>query len=148
MLRADDGVMVKPRSVRAGVIASGALVLFYAAVVGGASGSLEPHHLDASGAEFVVTLDTHSEELDMDLVAGARLVVDGTRWPATAWDGDGTGGHHCEGRLRFDAAGPAAGPVDMSLDGFAAPGDAEVGFCSPPGLVRWRSDRRRGRVPR
>lgn len=33
--------MVNPRSVRAGVIASGALALFYAVVVGGASGSLE-----------------------------------------------------------------------------------------------------------
>ena len=82
---------------------------------------LEPHHLDATGAEFVVTLDTHSEELDMDLVAGARLVVDDTEWPATAWDGDGPSGHHREGRLRFDATGSAAGPVEMTLDGFAEP---------------------------
>lgn len=82
---------------------------------------LEPHHLDASGAEFAVTLDTHSEELDMDLVAGARLIVDDTEWPATAWDGDGPSGHHREGRLRFDAAGSAAGPVEMTLDGFPEP---------------------------
>ena len=82
---------------------------------------LEPHHLDATGAVFVVTLDTHSEELDMDLVAGARLVVGGTPWPATAWDGDGPSGHHREGRLRFEATGSAAGPVEMTLDGFAEP---------------------------
>lgn len=82
---------------------------------------LEPHHLDASGAEFAVTLDTHSEELDMDLVGGATLVVDDTEWPAIAWDGDGPSGHHREGRLRFDAAGSAAGPVEMTLDGFPEP---------------------------
>ena len=82
---------------------------------------LEPHHLDATGAEFAVTLDTHSAELDMDLVAGATLVVDDTEWPATAWDGDGPSGHHREGRLRFDAAGSPAGPVKMTLDGFPAP---------------------------
>ena len=73
---------------------------------------LEPHHLDATGAEVAVTLDTHSEELDMDLVAGARLVVDDTEWPATAWDGDGPSGHHRGGRLRFDATGSAAVAVE------------------------------------
>jgi hypothetical protein len=82
---------------------------------------LEPHHLDASGAEFAVTLDTHSEELDMDLVAGATLVVNSTEWPTTAWDGDGPSGHHREGRLRFDATGPPAGPVELTLDGFPDP---------------------------
>lgn len=82
---------------------------------------LEPHHLDASGAEFAVTLDTHSEELDMDLVAGATLVVNNTEWLATAWDGDGPSGHHREGRLRFAAAGSAVGPVKMTLDGFPEP---------------------------
>ena len=82
---------------------------------------LEPHHLDATGAEFAVTLDTHSEELDMDLVAGARLVVNETTWPANAWDGDGPSGHHREGRLRFDSAGAATGPVELSLDGFTVP---------------------------
>jgi hypothetical protein len=82
---------------------------------------LEPHHLDASGAEFAVTLDTHSEELDMDLVAGATLLVNETEWPATALDGDGPNGHHREGRLRFNAAGSAVGPVEMTLDGFPEP---------------------------
>jgi hypothetical protein len=79
---------------------------------------LEPHHIDATGAEFRVTLDTHSEELDMDLVAGARLVVGATEWPATAWDGDGPSGHHRAGTLRFDPAGSATGRVELTLDGF------------------------------
>ena len=79
---------------------------------------LEPHHVDATGADFRVTLDTHSEELDMDLVAGALLVVNGTQWPATAWDGDGPSGHHRAGALRFDAASAASGAVELTLDGF------------------------------
>lgn len=82
---------------------------------------LEPHHVDATGAQFRVTLDTHSEDLDMDLVAGARLTVDGTTWPAAEWDGAGPSGHHRAGDLRFDAAGPANGAVHLTLDGFPAP---------------------------
>lgn len=82
---------------------------------------LEPHHVDGTGAEFRLTLDTHSEELDMDLVAGAELVVGGNQWEATSWDGDGPGGHHREGSLRFDAGGPAVGAVALSLDGFPEP---------------------------
>ena len=90
-------------------------------IAGDITVQLEPHHIDATGAEFRVALDTHSEELEMDLVAGARLVVDGTDWPAIAWNGDGPSGHHRQGRLRFDAAGAATGPVELSLRGFAAP---------------------------
>lgn len=86
---------------------------------------LEPQRLDASGAEFAITLDTHSEELDMDLVAGAALVVNGAKWPAAAWDGDGPSGHHREGRLVFDAAGSATGPVEITLDGFPEPVTAQ-----------------------
>ena len=82
---------------------------------------LEPHHVDGTGAEFRVTLDTHSEELDMDLVAGAELVVGGKPWQATSWNGDGPGGHHREGRLGFDAGGLASGAVALSLDGFPEP---------------------------
>lgn len=43
--------MVEPRSVRAGLIASGALAVFYAAVVGGASRSLD-HLADQARADW------------------------------------------------------------------------------------------------
>ena len=85
---------------------------------------LRPHHVDATGAELEVTLDTHSAELDMDLVAGARLTVGGATWPAAAWAGDGPSGHHRAGTLRFGPAGPAAGEVRLVLDGFAEPVEA------------------------
>lgn len=86
---------------------------------------VEPHHLDGSGARFAVTVDTHATDLGMDLAAGARLVVGGTVWPAAGWEGDGPGGHHREGTLRFDPSGTAAGPARLSLDGFGSPVDVE-----------------------
>lgn len=83
--------------------------------------ALQPDHVDATGAEIKVTLDTHSVELDMDLVAGVTLEVGGVLWPAVAWEGDGPSGHHREGRLRFDPAGPAGGLIELRLAGFDEP---------------------------
>lgn len=81
---------------------------------------LEPRQLDDQGAAFAITLDTHSAELDMDLTA-AELEVAGTSWPAAGWDGDGPSGHHREGELRFEAAGPATGTARLALPGFPEP---------------------------
>lgn len=81
---------------------------------------VEPHHIDATGAEFELTLDTHSQNLTMDLASGAELVVGGTRWPVRGWDGDGPTGHHRAGTLRFATGGPPTGAVELTLDGFAS----------------------------
>jgi hypothetical protein len=76
------------------------------------------------GAVLDVALDTHSEELSMDLDS-AQLQVDGITWPITGWDGDGPGGHHREGELRFEAAGPVAGTARLALGGFGEPVDVD-----------------------
>ena len=81
---------------------------------------IEPRQLDAQGAVFAITLDTHSVELSMELTA-AEFEVGGIPWPVAGWDGDGPGGHHREGTLRFDAAGPAAGTVRLVLSDFPEP---------------------------
>jgi hypothetical protein len=81
---------------------------------------IQPHQLDAQGAVFGVALDTHSTELSMDLDS-AQLQVDGTTWPITGWDGDGPGGHHREGELRFEPAGAITGTARLTLDGFGEP---------------------------
>jgi hypothetical protein len=81
---------------------------------------IEPRQLDDTGAVFAVTLDTHSTELSMDLTAAA-LEVAGTPWPVAGWDGDGPSGHHREGELRFEAAGPATGTARLVLAGFSEP---------------------------
>jgi len=88
--------------------------------VGEVTIEIEPRQVDDTGAVFAVTLDTHSTELSMDLDT-ARLEVAGTPWPVEGWDGDGPSGHHREGELRFDAAGPATGTARLVLAGFSEP---------------------------
>ena len=82
---------------------------------------LELRQLDADGAVFKISFDTHEVELDQDMVRQARLVVGETPWPAVAWSGDGQGGHHREGELRFTAAGPVAGVATLRIDGLPEP---------------------------
>lgn len=86
---------------------------------GGITVKLEPVRVDASGAEFRVTLDTHSGDLGMT-VSGA-LEVGGVRWEGGGWSGDGPGGHHRGGRLTFETAGPARGEVVLTISGFDPP---------------------------
>ena len=78
---------------------------------------LEPRQLDAGGAVFKVSFDTHSVDLGLDVARQARLVVDGTTWPVTGWSGDGASGHHREGELRFTAAGPTTGTATLTIGG-------------------------------
>lgn len=83
--------------------------------------TFEPRRLGPDEAVFKISFDTHEFELDQDMVRQAHLVVGDTPWPVVAWSGDGPGGHHREGELRFTAAGPAAGTATLSIDGFAEP---------------------------
>ena len=85
---------------------------------------IEPTGITSSGAAFKVVLDTHSVELDLDVAAGATLVVDGTEWPAATWDGPGAGGHHREGTLTFDAAGEPTGTAELTISGLDEPVEA------------------------
>lgn len=77
--------------------------------------------LDDGGAAAQLVFDTHSVELDLDVAAGATLTVGGTAWPTQGWDGDGAGGHHREGELRFAAAGPVDGDVTLTITGLSEP---------------------------
>jgi hypothetical protein len=124
------------------VVAAAALVLIAgcsATPTGGSSGStiaglgertatvasigvtVRPVQLDAGGAAFAVSLDTHAGSLSADLAASSRLEVGGTTWSAAGWDGDPTGGHHRKGTLRFTAAGAPTGTVTLTLSGLGDP---------------------------
>lgn len=83
---------------------------------------IQPIQLDDQGAVFVIILDTHSVELSADLTR-ASLEVDGVAWPVEAWSGDGPGGHHREGELRFASAGSPTGTVRLVLPDFLEPVD-------------------------
>ena len=91
--------------------------------------SITPTRFDAQGSTFAIVLDTHAVELSMDLAASAVLDVDGRRWPGAGWNGDGPGGHHREGELRFDPGGGARGAVRLTIAGFPKP--VEVTWTIP-----------------
>lgn len=57
---------------------------------------------DSRTWDFKVALNTHSQELNDDLVKSSVLLDgSGTRYTPTAWDGAAPGGHHRSGVLRF-----------------------------------------------
>lgn len=91
-----------------------------AQTVGDVEVKVRPTALDTSGAQFTITLDTHSGELDTDFTA-ATLDVGGTRWPTATWVGDPPGGHHRTGTLRFASAGPTTGTATLTIIGLTEP---------------------------
>ena len=93
-----------------------------------AAGAVEvkitPTELDASGATFTIVLDTHSGDLSLDLTTTSQLDVGGTTWAAAGWTGDGPGGHHRTGQLRFTAEGSAQGTATLRISGLPEPVEA------------------------
>lgn len=92
--------------------------------------TIEPIRIDGTAAAFRIVMDTHSEELSADLASTAVLEVGGVEWRGASWSGDPPGGHHRAGELTFEAAGPPAGRVVLTIGGFAAP--VEVGWTLAP----------------
>ncbi len=91
---------------------------------------IEPQQLDAQGATFKITLDTHSVELSTDLAKSANLEVDAVSWPVSGWIGDGPGGHHREGKLAFTPGGPAKGTARLVITGLPEPVDVSWTLAS------------------
>ena len=115
-----------------GALAFGLLLAVYAFAAGnlppqtsiqsGVTVKVTPRSLAGAEWEFEVVFDTHSGELKDDLLTAAVLVADG-RTPSspTGWQGDGPGGHHRKGVLRFKP--PAASPASIELR-LQRPGEA------------------------
>lgn len=89
--------------------------------VAGVSVEVSPRRLDSTGATFAVTFDTHEGALDLDPADGARLRVGGVAWTDARWRGDGPGGHHRSGELRFAPGGAVKGPIRLTISGLAHP---------------------------
>jgi hypothetical protein len=99
---------------------------------GGVTVAVTPQNLAASAKswDFKVVLDTHSGELNDDLVKTTTLIDDkGGRHVPVKWDGAGPGGHHREGLLRFNAISPQPGTVELQIQ---RPGE------SSPRSFRWQ----------
>lgn len=95
-----------------------------AVTIGAVDVVIEPIRIDETAAVFRVVMDTHAEELSADLATMSLLEVDGVQWRGASWSGDPPGGHHREGKLTFEAGGPAAGSAVLSIGGFSAPVEA------------------------
>lgn len=89
--------------------------------VGSVDVTIAPRRVGDRAAVFALSLDTHSGDLGVDLQAAATLTVDGEEWPISGFEGDGPGGHHREGTLRFRAAGPASGRMRLIIRGMGDP---------------------------
>ena len=75
---------------------------------------ITPKNIQEGVFEFEIVMDTHSVALDQDMATVSKLVDDrGSEYKPTLWKGDGPGGHHKEGRLRFE--GIAQKPKSIKL---------------------------------
>lgn len=77
---------------------------------------VKPNTLQSgSPAEFELTLDTHSVELNYDIAAITILQDDSKRiYKPVSWTG-GKGGHHVEGILTFPAITQSAKSVTLTI---------------------------------
>lgn len=80
-----------------------------------------PVTIDATGARVEVSFDSHAASFDAEPTQAITLDVNGTRWPAAAWDGDPPAGHHRKGTIRFTAAGPATGTATLDIGALPQP---------------------------
>ena len=71
---------------------------------------------DAKTWDFAIVLDTHSADLNDDLVKSS-LLLDGAsgRYAPVAWDGAAPGGHHREGVLRFKSVSPQPQSIELQI---------------------------------
>src|SRR3989344_4307477 len=67
--------------------------------------------------KFDVAMDTHSVELDQDMIKSAFLVDDrGEQYEPINWEGP-AGGHHREGVLIFNQITPTSKSVELRISG-------------------------------
>lgn len=81
----------------------------------------------AAGAktwDFVVVLETHSQDLSDDLTKSAVLLDGrGNELKPLAWDGAAPGGHHRKGVLKFGAIEPQPQVLELRIN---RPGEAKA----------------------
>jgi len=96
----------------------------------GVTVKVTPRSLAGAAWEFEVVFDTHSQELNDDPQQAAVLVADGGKPSSPAgWQGDGPGGHHRKGVLRFKPAAASPASIELRLQ---RPGE------TAPRVFRWQ----------
>ena len=67
--------------------------------------------------KFNIVMDTHSVELDQDLIKTAVLIDDQNKeYKPISWEGS-TGGHHREGVLTFNQITPIPKSIELKISG-------------------------------
>jgi hypothetical protein len=80
--------------------------------------------------EFNIVLDTHSADLNDDLLQSATLMTsDGRTLKPVSWTGAAPGGHHREGVLAFEVPAPRPATIELRIE---RPGE------STPRTFRWQ----------
>ena len=70
---------------------------------------------NAENWEFEMNLETHSVELNEDLIKAAILTADNKGYEPIAWDGDPPGGHHRSGILKFKSISPQPKSIALKI---------------------------------
>jgi hypothetical protein len=95
----------------------------------GVTVKVTPRALSGSAWEFEIVFDTHTQELNDDLLKTASLRADGKPLAAAGWQGDPPGGHHRKGVLKFSAVDPRAQEIELRI---TRPGEPK------PRSFRWQ----------
>lgn len=75
-----------------------------------------PKNIQGDVFEFEVVMDTHSVVLDQDMVAVSKLIGDREiEYKPILWKGDGPGGHHRKGILRFERIVPKPSSIRLMI---------------------------------
>ena len=92
-------------------------------VVQGVTVAVTPGNLDEDSSvwDFAVAFDSQGKRLDDQIMDSVVLVGDGRRIKPLAWEGEGIGGKHRAGVLKFIAIKPR--PKEMQLQ-MTRPGEA------------------------
>ena len=68
--------------------------------------------------KFDIVMDTHSVELDQDMIVVATLVADnGEEYKPLRWEGAEAGGHHREGVIIFNQVMPIPKSLKLIISG-------------------------------
>lgn len=99
---------------------------------GGVTVKATPKAIGAADSrwEFSIVLDTHSADINDDLVQSATLATDdGRTLKPASWTGAGPGGHHREGVLAFEVPAPRPASIELKI---ARPGE------TAPRTFKWQ----------
>lgn len=88
-----------------------------------------PRDFSAAVWEFELAFNTHTQDLSDEPAKTATLVAGAKTAKPIEWRGDGPGGHHRKGLLRFNAITPVPAALELRLQ---RPGE------SAPRVFRWQ----------